>query len=490
MTGTRIGKYELVRRLGGGGMAEVFLARTIGVEGFARPVAIKRVLPSYSANPGFAKMFGNEARLSAGLRHANIVSTLDFDRDADGSLFLVMELVEGKDLDGLLETGPLPWAVTIHVIVEVLRGLGAAHDAVDERGKPLGIVHRDVSPHNVLVSWDGAVKVSDFGIAKAFQVSSATHSGMLKGKASYMSPEQVNASPDLDGRSDLFAVGAMLHEMLTGERLFKGDSIEQVLTHAIRVASHLDRLPWPTQVRADVPPDLAEVAMRLLDVDRDRRFGHARDAMAALKRCRDASMEGQELLAQVMAERFASDAPARTSGVHVAPTRGPQQPTFVTPSPRLEPRTAVLTPGQTPPGYAVARSASMAAPRARRWPFVAIGSVIVAAGAVVAILATSGPNGAPSGPRAAAATPPAASDAAPPAKPDAPLDLAPSAPPADANAGSGAAPRPDDTVPDAAPPPAPGGSAHRRPHPHGAATAGSGSGGSHGIQEIKLGGTK
>ncbi len=259
---TRIGKYELVRRLGGG-MAEVFLAKTIGVEGFARPVAIKRVLPSYSADHTFAQMFINEARLSAGLRHANIVGTLDFDRDDEGRLFLVMELVEGKDLDNLVETGPLPWSVIIYVLGEVLRGLGAAHDAVNDQGRPLGIVHRDVSPHNVLLSWDGAVKVSDFGIAKAFQATGAQQSGMIKGKASYMSPEQIKAEV-LDGRSDIFAVGVMLHQMLTGRPLFRGNTVEQVLSHALQVANGHEHLPWPHQVRAEVPLDLSEVAMTML----------------------------------------------------------------------------------------------------------------------------------------------------------------------------------------------------------------------------------
>ena len=161
-----------------------------------------------------------------------------------------------------MQTGRLPLPVVIYVTVQVLRGLGAAHEAADDRGKLLGLVHRDVSPHNVLLSWDGGVKVSDFGIAKAFQASNVQHSGMIKGKAQYMSPEQVTTVSDLDNRSDLFAVGVMLHEMLTGDHVFKGETVEQVLTQVIAVSQNLSRIPAPAEVRRDVPADLSAVAMR------------------------------------------------------------------------------------------------------------------------------------------------------------------------------------------------------------------------------------
>src|SRR6185436_11069226 len=181
------GKYRLETRLGGGGMAEVFLGSMLGAEGFSRKVAIKRVLPGFSDNPAFAQMFVSEAQISSRLQHPNIVSVLDFDRDADGRLFLVMELVDGQDLDALNASGLLPLPVVIHVIAEVLRGLGFAHDLPTTSGLR-GVVHRDVSPHNVLLSWEGAVKVSDFGIAKARAASEATASAFIKGKPAYMSP--------------------------------------------------------------------------------------------------------------------------------------------------------------------------------------------------------------------------------------------------------------------------------------------------------------
>ena len=246
------GKYRLDQRLGGGGMAEVFLGSTVGAEGFTRKVAIKRVLPGYSDNEAFAQMFVSEARISSQLVHPNIVSTFDFDRDAEGRLFLVMELVEGRDLDSLLSSGMLPIPVVIFVIGEVLRGLGYAHDL--PAGNDMhGVVHRDVSPHNVLLSWDGSVKVSDFGIAKARAASEATASVFIKGKPAYMSPEQANGQP-LDGRSDLFAVGVMLWEMLTGRRLFVGED-----TRATLAAVLFGQIPKPRQLRSEIPKDLEKV---------------------------------------------------------------------------------------------------------------------------------------------------------------------------------------------------------------------------------------
>ena len=225
------GKYEIGARLGGGGMAEVFRASVRGAAGFSRPVAIKRIHPEVSSDERFADMFVNEAKLTSLLHHPNVVSVLDFDRDDEGRLFLVMEMVEGVDLRQLQRSGPIPRAVAVHVVAEALRGLGYAHELTDG-GRPLGIVHRDVSPHNVLLSWDGAVKVSDFGIAKAFAATGVTESGLIKGKLSYMSPEQAHALR-LDARSDLFAAGVILHELLTGRPLFGGGAAADVFARLL-----------------------------------------------------------------------------------------------------------------------------------------------------------------------------------------------------------------------------------------------------------------
>jgi serine/threonine protein kinase len=300
-------------------MAEVFLGSTQGAEGFSRKVAIKRVLPGFSDNPSFAQMFVSEAQISAQLQHPNIVSVLDFDRDAENRLFLVMELVEGRDLDTLVQTGVLPWAVTIFVISEVLRGLGHAHD-LPVGGAIRGIVHRDVSPHNVLLSWEGAVKVSDFGIAKAKAASEATASVFIKGKPAYMSPEQANGEA-LDGRSDLFAVGIMLWEMLVGRRLFTGDD-----TRATLAAVLFGQIPRPRSQRPDVPPDLEHVTMRLLERDLPARYPTAEDAIADLLNCGDAPRNGREQLVQTLHERFPQQAPVRSSKRHAMHTPGPMQP--------------------------------------------------------------------------------------------------------------------------------------------------------------------
>lgn len=301
-----LGKYRLEQRLGGGGMAEVFLASTIGAEGFSRRVAIKRVLPGFSDNPAFSSMFVAEAQLSSRLVHPNIVSVLDFDRGPDGGLFLVMELVEGRDLDQLASTGLLPIPVVIFTISEMLRGLGYAHDlpgSTDMRG----IVHRDVSPHNVLLSWEGAVKVSDFGIAKARSASEATASVFIKGKPAYMSPEQANGQP-LDGRSDLFAVGVMLWEMLVGRRLFVGEDTRSTLAAVL-----FGQIPRPRSIRGDVPKDLEKVVMKLLERDLPARYATAEEAIHDLLECNDAPKRGREMLIQLLQERFPQEAQLRQS---------------------------------------------------------------------------------------------------------------------------------------------------------------------------------
>ncbi len=286
-------RYRLGPRLGAGGMAEVFAGEVIGAEGFARRVAIKRVRAERSEAPRFAALFIEEARIASRLCHPNVVSVLDFDRDPRGRLFLVMELVEGKDLAALCEAGPLPPPVAIFLLSELLRGLGYAH-ALPHGG---GYVHRDLSPHNVLVSWEGAVKVSDFGIAKALEEHGAGSSGIAKGKPGYMSPEQVNGEP-LDGRSDLFAAGILLWEGLVGQRLFTGaarETFAQIL---------FGDVPPPSRFAPGLPADLEAVAMRLLARDRNDRYPAAAAAIDDLARCADHPRDGRGELVRWMAHRF------------------------------------------------------------------------------------------------------------------------------------------------------------------------------------------
>ena len=302
------GKYLIERRLGGGGMAEVFLARTLGAEGFSRQVAIKRVLAGFSERPEFAQMFITEAQLTSRLQHPNIVSTLDFDRDEDGRLFLVLELVEGTDLDGLLCTGPLPFGVVIHLITEILHGLDYAHALPIGSDGLRGIVHRDISPHNVLLSWEGAVKVSDFGIAKAHAASNASASILIKGKPAYMSPEQANGLP-LDGRSDLFAVGVMLFEMLVLQPLFAGATTQETLSRLL-----FSPIPDVRKLRSEIPEDLARVVASLLARERNLRVASAQAAIAALVACADYPREGRAELMKTLSQRFMGRVPSRSRG--------------------------------------------------------------------------------------------------------------------------------------------------------------------------------
>lgn len=287
-------RYEVVRKLGAGGMAEVFLCTMFAGDNFSRPVAVKVVREDFAKHPKFCELFAQEARFAAMLLHPNIVNVMDFARDEAGRLFLVMDYIEGVDLLQLTAGRALPPSVAVYLAAEILRGLDYAHRLPLETGVR-GIVHRDVSPQNILLSWYGAVKVADFGIAKAITTSGIL-SG-LKGKASYMSPEQADGK-SIDARSDLYSAGVVLWEMLTGRRLFQGPHAKAVLTRVI-----LGDVPPPSSVRP-ISRDLEQVVMQLLAKDRDARFQSARDAVAALVACEDAPRNGPGELVAYLAKRF------------------------------------------------------------------------------------------------------------------------------------------------------------------------------------------
>jgi serine/threonine protein kinase len=326
------GRYQLERRLGGGGMAEVFLAKLVGKDGFSRPVAIKRVLAHLATDEAFAKMFVAEAQMCAKLQHPNIVSVLDFDRDEEGRPFLVIELVDGPSLAEL--DGALPIAASVHLATELLRGLAYAHDLPtrsDEGGEGgvRGIVHRDISPHNVLLSWEGAVKLSDFGIAKARAASGVTASEMLKGKPAYMSPEQANGE-SLDGRSDLFSVGIVVWELLVGRTLFSGHTTQETLARVLFAP-----IPSARSIRSEIPEDVDRVVMKLLARERKDRYADANDAIADLVACKDHPRDGREKLVALLADRFAANAPQRDRMLADVPTvRTPAEYAPTLPSPR------------------------------------------------------------------------------------------------------------------------------------------------------------
>jgi len=221
------GKYYLLERINVGGMAEVFKAKTFGVEGFERLLAVKRILPNIAEDEEFITMFIDEAKIAVQLQHANIAQIFDLGK-VDDSFFIALEYVHGRDLRSIFDrmrnkAESLPIAMACYVTMQVCEGLDYAHNKRDAQGRELNLVHRDISPQNVLIGYEGECKLIDFGIAKAAGKASKTQAGILKGKFGYMSPEQVRGLP-IDKRSDIFAVGIVLYELLTGERLFIGES--------------------------------------------------------------------------------------------------------------------------------------------------------------------------------------------------------------------------------------------------------------------------
>jgi serine/threonine protein kinase len=271
----KFGKYLLLERIAVGGMAEVYAAKAMGAHGFERLVAIKRILPTMGEDPEFIQMFVDEARIAAQLQHANVVQVLELGNQ-DDRLYIAMEYVSGRDARQLLERTrkggpPVPVEVACHLISRVCEALDYAHEKRDAQGAPLGIVHRDVSPQNVLVGFDGAVKLIDFGIAKAETKLSKTQSGVLKGKFSYMSPEQVKGLA-VDRRSDVFAAGVLLWELLCGRKLFAGDSDLAVL-EKVRSAE----VAPPRTLRPDLPEPLERIVLKALAADPAARHQRAID---------------------------------------------------------------------------------------------------------------------------------------------------------------------------------------------------------------------
>jgi serine/threonine-protein kinase len=263
------GKYQLLRKIASGGMGQVFLALEKGA-GFERLVVLKLILPHLSEDEEFLTMFLEEARLVARLAHPNLITILDL-TEIDNRYCLAMEYVQGEDVRRLEKHArvagkPLPVGLALRIIAEAAAGLDYAHQARDAQGKPLRLVHRDVSPQNILVGFDGGVKVIDFGVAKAAGSTSQTATGVLKGKYPYMSPEQANGQY-VDARSDLFALGVVLWELITGRRLFKGES-DLMTLRLVRDC----QVPAPSQLNPKLPPGLDELVLKALAPSPDARF--------------------------------------------------------------------------------------------------------------------------------------------------------------------------------------------------------------------------
>jgi len=232
------GRYELLMQMGTGGMATLYLARIRGPKNFEKLLAIKKIHEHLLGNAEFISMFRDEARIAALIHHPNVVSTYDLG-EIDGAYFIAMEYVHGQTLRDVVKAAlrrkdPLDWANAVRIVSDVAKGLHAAHELRSHEGEPLGVVHRDVSPQNVLVSYDGHVKLADFGVAYAAEKMTDTGAGMLKGKVSYMSPEQASGNV-IDRRSDIFSLGTVLFEAVTQQRLFKEDT-EAATLQTVRVA--------------------------------------------------------------------------------------------------------------------------------------------------------------------------------------------------------------------------------------------------------------
>jgi serine/threonine protein kinase len=281
VAGSRLGKYEILKRLATGGMAEIFLARVSGLPGFTKMVVIKRILPQLATKSDFIEMFLDEARIAATLQHPNVVQMYDVGV-VDGNYFIAMEYLHGEDVRSLQKTlwkreEKVPLEHALNIVIGVCSGLHYAHEKVGFDGKPLNIVHRDVTPQNIIVTYEGGVKLLDFGIAKASNRFGETRFGTLKGKVPYMSPEQCRGEA-LDRRSDIFSLGIMLYELTLGRKLYKGASDFEVLKQIVE-----GTVAKPHEIDPGYDRELEAIVMRALEKERDKRYQTARELQTELE---------------------------------------------------------------------------------------------------------------------------------------------------------------------------------------------------------------
>ena len=399
-------------------MAEIFLARASGIEGFEKLVVVKRILPTLAASDDFVRMFLDEARLAAQLHHPNIAQVYDIGLDG-GAHFFVMEYVDGHDLRAVLnastQSGGLPLEHALAIVAAVAAGLHYAHEHRGPDGEPLGIVHRDVSPSNVLVTYDGAVKLVDFGIAKA-RTRAETRDGALKGKIRYMSPEQCRGEA-LDRRSDIFSLGLLLYELTAGSRAFD-EELEYELVTLVAAGS----VPPPSARVRTYPEDLEAIVMKALRPNPSERYATAEEMQLELERYAGRARLTLSTvgLRRFMSAAFPKERPARRPSSEVGAIGGEVE---------LEadlPEDSVATPR-----------------RSRRWLVaMSLAGLLIVGGAVVLFS-----SGAPPRPAAASEPAPAAAPAAPPPAVFVPVPVPP--PPAAAAAAPAAAqvaPAPDASV--------------------------------------------
>ncbi len=306
------GEYQLLKKLATGGMAQIYLARQQGMEGFEKFLVVKRILPHLAENDEFIKMFLDEARIAARLNHPNIVQIFNLGAQ-DDSYFIAMEFIHGEDVRRVWKRAdsknkPIPVPLVSRIIMDACSGLDYAHKKVDSQGKPLNIVHRDISPQNILVTFEGGVKVVDFGIAKAADQATVTKSGVLKGKYSYMSPEQASGQK-IDRRSDIFALGVVLYELTTGTRLFKRPNDIQTLN----AVTECDVIA-PSEVNEELPKDFDPIVMKALAKRPEDRYQEAIHFQAALEnwvlqnKFPSSSVQLAQFMQDIYAERLAQEA--------------------------------------------------------------------------------------------------------------------------------------------------------------------------------------
>lgn len=371
-TGTQFGQYLLQEHIATGGMAEVYRARMMGMEGFQKTVAIKRILPHLTDNDEFVTMFVDEAKLAAQLNHNNIIHIYDLGK-IDRSYYIAMEYIEGRDLRSILQhcrerKVTLPVPLSLYITTLLASALDYAHRKRDFENRELGLVHRDVSPQNVLIANEGTIKLCDFGIAKAASKASHTRAGALKGKLQYMSPEQAWGK-DIDHRSDIFSLGLVLYEMLTGEKVFAGDSELSILEQVRN-----PKLAAPGQQHPGISADIDRIVMRSLEPDRDRRYQSARDLQRDLElvlrrngwapdsadvaRFLQELSSGREISGFAAAATAAAEAaPARAEVESLPAPAAPPGPTSKAAAPKPAtplPATPAPTPAATSPGKGAA----------------------------------------------------------------------------------------------------------------------------------------
>jgi serine/threonine-protein kinase len=401
--GSTLGRYELLLPIAKGGMAQVWAARLRGSRGFQKLVAIKTILAGAIDNTRMEQMFLEEAQLASQIHHPNVVGTLELGEE-DSALYLVMEWVDGESLSVVLSkaaaTGGVPLPIAVNLIGQACQGLYAAHNLRDESGALLGLVHRDVSPQNLLVTFSGTAKLVDFGIAKATsKASGLTEAGEIKGKFAYMAPEQVRGQ-GIDARTDLFALGILLYLLTTGKHPFRGEHPGATVQN---ICSEQPATP-PSAFLSDYPAALEAVVLKALAKDPDERFATANDMLTALEEAMPGPLEAsfEVQVADYLKRLFGSRATERRAAIRLAQEHADRQRAESSSSisvgtlraisidPRASSSVPAATPSQTLASDDFAESSPP--PRARRVAKIAGSALLLLAGVVGIIQLSGGPN--------------------------------------------------------------------------------------------------